>query len=110
MEKHESHPSMGERPIADCPAEALRQARLRSGVDRRAALPTARAGEVRVRVLASGIEYTDVVIRCATLTRRPRCAGRRVRMMGYGRRWARSTRSAWAWRTAVRRASRRPDA
>jgi NADPH:quinone reductase len=28
-----------------------------------AALPTARRGEVRVRVLASGVEYTDVVIR-----------------------------------------------
>src|SRR6185312_9968165 len=28
-----------------------------------APLPTARRGEVRVRVLASGLEYTDVVIR-----------------------------------------------
>ena len=40
-----------------------------------APLPTARAGEVRVRVLASGIEYTDVVIRRhlypQTMLRRP---------------------------------------
>ena len=37
-----------------------------------APLPTAGRGEVRVRVLASGLEYTDVVIR------RHRAAGRRL--------------------------------
>src|SRR5262247_4040570 len=40
-----------------------------------APLPTAGRGEVRVRVLASGIEYTDVVIRrhlyAQTMLRRP---------------------------------------
>src|SRR5947208_10130708 len=40
-----------------------------------APLPTAGRGEVRVRVLASGIEYTDVVIRrhlyAQTMFRRP---------------------------------------
>ena len=40
-----------------------------------AALPTARRGEVRVRVLASGMEYTDVLIRRhlypQTMRRRP---------------------------------------
>jgi NADPH:quinone reductase len=40
-----------------------------------APLPTARRGEVRVRVLASGVEYTDVVIRrhlyAQTMLRRP---------------------------------------
>jgi NADPH:quinone reductase-like Zn-dependent oxidoreductase len=40
-----------------------------------APLPTARRGEVRVRVLASGLEYTDVVIRRhlypQTMSRRP---------------------------------------
>ena len=40
-----------------------------------APLPTARRGEVRVRVLASSVEYTDVVIRrhlyAQTMLRRP---------------------------------------
>src|SRR4051794_4444809 len=40
-----------------------------------APLPTAGPGEVRVRVLASGVEYTDVVIRrhlyAQTMFRRP---------------------------------------
>lgn len=40
-----------------------------------APLPTAGRGEVRVRVLASGLEYTDVVIRrhlyAQTMRRRP---------------------------------------
>ena len=41
-----------------------------------APLPTAGRGEVRVRVLASGIEYTDGPSG-ATSTRRPGSAGRR---------------------------------
>jgi NADPH:quinone reductase-like Zn-dependent oxidoreductase len=34
---------------------------MRSAPRRAAGLPTAARGEVRVRVLASGLEYTDVV-------------------------------------------------
>ena len=38
-----------------------------------APLPKAERGEVRVRVLASGLEYTDVVIR-SSYTVRPGCS------------------------------------
>ena len=41
-----------------------------------APLPMAGRGEVRVRVLASGLEYTDVLIR-RTSTHKPYIAGRR---------------------------------
>ncbi|HET7058113.1 MAG TPA: medium chain dehydrogenase/reductase family protein [Nitrospiraceae bacterium] len=56
-----------------CSSQALRRSQQLEIVD--APLPTARRGEVRVRVLASSVEYTDVVIRRhlypQTMCRRP---------------------------------------
>src|SRR5215475_5985878 len=67
------YPSMGE------PRNRVVQVRRFGGPEELtvvdAALPMAKRGEVRVRVLASGVEYTDVVIRrhlyAQTMLRRP---------------------------------------